>query len=527
MQRSWGIGAVALTAALVAAGVAFRVAGPDGSGSRSASRLVSTVAPAAGETRPNVLLIVWDTVRADRLSLYGHSAPTTPFLEELAERSLVFDAAISPSYWTLPSHVSIFTGLPVSSHGTNAKYQWLDDRFITIAEWYGEHGYDTYAWSSNPNINKGANTVQGFQTFHQAFGQNRWRRMVEADTRKLIHPMDKTSRPNPDRYRNISHHKAGRTTEAAFTEWLDQRDDAEQPFFAFLNYMEAHAYRLPTQESRKSIMPDKERFQKGLTTSNLLKRQTNVMFGRWKAYMPKQRRALLDVYDASIRDLDKLLRRLFEQLELRGELENTVVVVTSDHGEQFGENGLFLHNFSVYQPLVHVPLLIHYPKQLAPGRVSVPVNTTSIFGTTLELTGLPAPEASVQAIDRNSLLSPEARPVVAELTEPCANPERRRLPEEIRDWTATYQAYFAPDGTKYIEASNGRHELYDLGADPRESDNLYGARETDLVDKLSAWRDSIPVLERSEEEAAAAMEQRENAIDPDLLEQLEDLGYIE
>jgi arylsulfatase A-like enzyme len=526
MQRSWVFGTVAVTALLITAGVALRVFELSGPQLRLTSDAASALAPDAGETPPNVLFIVWDTVRADRLSVYGHAAPTTPFLEELAERSLVFDAAISPSYWTLPSHVSLFTGLPVSSHGTNAKYQWLDDRFITIAEWYGEHGYATYAWSSNPNINKGANTVQGFQTFHQAFGQNRWRRMVEADTRKLIHPMDKTTRPNPDRYKNISHHKAGRTTEAAFTEWLDQQEDGA-PFFAFLNYMEAHAYRLPTQESRKAVMDDKERFQKGLTTSNLLKRQTNVMFERWKPYKPKQRRALLDVYDASIRDLDKLLRRMFDQLEQRGLADDTVVIVTSDHGEQFGENGLFLHNFSVYQPLVHVPLLIHYPKKVAAGRVETPVNTTSIFGTTLELTGVPAPDPAVQSIDRNSLLTPEARPVVTELTEPCANPERRRLPEEVRDWTARYQAFYSEDGLKYIESSNGKNELYDLSSDPVERQNLDGTRETDLAAQLAVWRDTIPKLERSEEDAARAMKQREESIDPELMEQLEDLGYIE
>ncbi|MFT4623919.1 MAG: arylsulfatase A-like enzyme [Myxococcota bacterium] len=528
MQRSWGIGTVALTAALVVAGVAFRVASDNGTvAALSPAAGDEALAPASGERPPNVLLVVWDTVRADRLSLYGNPAPTTPFLEELAERSRVYDAAVSPSFWTLPAHASIFTGLPVSSHGTNADYQWLDDRFVTMAEWYAEHGYATYAWSSNPNINKGANTIQGFQTFHQAFGQNRWRRMVEEDTRRLIHPKDATSRPNPERFRNLTHHKSGRVIEEAFTGWLDERD-AEQPFFAFLNYMEAHTYRLPSEESRRAIMDTDERYQKGLTTSNLHQRQTNVMFGRWKPYKPKQRRALLDVYDASIRDLDKLLRSVFEQLEQRDLLDDTVVIVTSDHGEQFGEHGLYLHNFSVYQPLVAVPLLIHYPSRVSPGRVTMPVNTSSIFHTSLELTGLPAPDPAVQAINSDSLLSAEPRPVVAELTEPCANPERRRLDAEVRDWTATYQAFYDDDGTKYIEGSNGVHELYDLTTDPREATNLVDTEPVErLAVRLAAWREAIPRLERSEEDAAASMKQRDNAVDPELLKQLEDLGYVQ
>ena len=178
-MKSWtllGASALALVAvvATAAASVPWRRGGPFDLGSFTWS---------SGSTPPNVLFVVWDTVRADRLSVYGHDKPTTPFLESIAARSVVFDRAISPSFWTLPSHASMFTGLAASVHGADADYHWLDNHFVTLAEHFGTNGYDTYAWSSNPNISRTANTTQGFETFQQPFGANLWREKVEAFTK--------------------------------------------------------------------------------------------------------------------------------------------------------------------------------------------------------------------------------------------------------------------------------------------------------------------------------------------------------
>ena len=477
--------------------------------------------------RPNVLFVVWDTVRADRLSVYGHDRSTTPFLEQIAPQARVFDQAISPSYWTLPSHASLFTGLSVSSHGANARYQWLDGRFLTMAEHFRDEGYDTYAWSSNPNINRSANTVQGFDTFHQPFAQNAWRRKVEEATKALLHPLDQTTRDDPERYKNISHHKGGAVTHDAFTGWLDSRDTGpdSEPFFAFINYMEAHAYRLPSEQARQSVLPDPRDYHRALRTPNLLKRQTNVMYGRWKPYKRNQRQGLYDLYDASIWDMDRYLGRLMEDLAARGVLENTVVVVTADHGEQFGEHGLYLHNFSVYQPLVHVPLVVWGPG-VTPGRTEEPVSTAALFHTLVELLGLEPPEAPIL---RHDLLHDDPRPVVSELTVPCANPERRNLDTSIRDWTASYKAVY--DGqAKLIRASNGRHELYNLARDPRETRNVYDPA-SEVAERLSGllqeWMVQQPRLEVSQEERDQEAALREAEVDEELMKQLEELGYTE
>ncbi|HHO52473.1 MAG TPA: DUF229 domain-containing protein [Deltaproteobacteria bacterium] len=481
----------------------------------------------APPAHPNVLFVVWDTVRADRLSIYGHDKPTTPFLEEIAPRSAVWDNAISPSFWTLPSHASLFTGLSVSAHGTHADYKWLDGRFLTLAEHFSGQGYATYAWSSNPNINRNSNTIQGFDTFHQAFGQNRWRAAVEAFTKGLIHPEDETTRPNPDRHQVISYHKSGPVIHDAFTGWLDERPP-DAPFFAFLNYMEAHTYRLPTEEARRAIMTDPASYHRALKTSNQLRRQTNVMFGRWRRYFRHERQALFDLYDASIVDLDRYLRGLFQALEDRDLLDDTIVVLTADHGEQFGEHGLYLHNYSLYQPLVHVPLVIHYPRAVPAGRIHQQVSTAGLFHTLVGLTGTEPPQQPILTTD---LLHPGDDPVVSELNVPCGNPERRRLDLSVRDWTASYRAV-VHDGLKLIWSSNGAHELYDLVADPREHRDLFGSGARDaeaqaLLTALETWRREQPTFEVSDEERAAEAAARLAEQDDDLAEQLEALGYVE
>lgn len=477
------------------------------------------------ERAPNVLLVVWDTTRADRMALHGHDVDTTPRMAERFRDGLVFDRAVSPSYWTLPSHASLFTGLPSSVHGAHAGRQWLDGAFVTVAEHLGDNGFDTYAWSSNPNIHPSKNTHQGFQVFNHAFGRSDWADKVEEWSKSLVRPDDFSTVSNPERYKAVSHHKHGPVANEAFFRWLDGRSDGTRPFFGFVNYMEAHAYRLPTDASRRAVMPEEARYQRALRTSQALKRMTNVMYGRWKGWSRPERQALYDVYDASVRDLDNWTDGLFAGLAERGVLDDTVVILTSDHGEQLGEHGLWLHNYSLYQPLVHVPLAIRYPKQVKPGRVDFPVSGTSVFATVVDLTGVPAP---AQPIEPHSLAAPVPYPVVSDFDKACGHPENRRLDTLVRDWPATYTALY--DGhLKFIEASNDLHELYDLVTDPLELDNLAVTRHEDvarLSGLLATWRAGRPQIAQTEEQRIAEEAAREAGADDELMNQLEELGYV-
>ncbi len=523
--------AIGTVAALIVSGIAW-TSMQDGQPAPSATPARAPKPPPLlpPEERPNVLFIVWDTVRADRLSVYGHDKPTTPFLEEIAPRSAVFDAAISPSFWTLPSHASLFTGLSVTTHDATASHKWLDNRFITLAEHFGDNGYDTYAWSSNPNIHPSANMVQGFRTVNHAIARSKFRDAVDAFTATLVHPDDKTTRVTEDRHTKPAFHKHGAVIEGAFTTWLDDDRQDDKPFFAFLNYMEAHAYRLPTEEARQAVMPDERSYRRALNTSNTLQRQYAVMYGKWRPYKRGERRALYDLYDASIVDLDRYLRQVFAQLEQRDLLDDTIVVLTSDHGEHFGENGLYLHTYSVYQPLVHVPLVVHWPKGVQAQRVTHPVSTRALFSTLVHLAGMPLPDQPILA---DTLFESPTEPVVAELTVTSGHKQegqvRPKMDYSVRDWSARYKAIFEGDD-KFIWSTNGSHELYDLAADPRESSNQVDARANAVdgfIERLDRWTAAQPVIEISDADRAAEDALQEENRDEDLQEQLEQLGYIE
>ena len=258
---------------------------------------------------PNLLFIVWDTVRADRLSLYGHDRPTTPWLETFAEEAVVYDQAVSASFWTLPAHSSLFTGLPASAHrAINRRDPWLDGQFTTLAEHLGAGGWDTYAWSTNPYVYVTTNVLQGFATVDDPMREGPWRDKALADTERCLHPGDRSSKASPEHPERgrLTPKNAGETIHVALVDWLEQRRDPERPFFAFLNYMEAHTPRLPCAEARETMLGhDPELAELALSTvadTHRLHRQT---LRQGRPLSERQIEAILGVYDATLLELDR------------------------------------------------------------------------------------------------------------------------------------------------------------------------------------------------------------------------------
>ena len=359
----------------------------------------ATRSPPVDGVRPNVLLIVWDTVRADRLTPYGYGRDTTPHLLARVEEGVVYERAVSPGMWTIPSHASLFTGLPVSTHGMNAEHKWLEERFVTMAEWFGEKGYGTYLFSANPFVSVDTNLAQGFDKAELPW-KKPWRRAAKQATEgKLIGDASNTLGDSFE----ASGIKTGRTadkvkdagvvTAKALMTWMRERDEPERPFFAVLNYMEAHVPRVPSLEARAALFGEDDIARQLATDQSL---------GRLLAYNVEATELTADeletlgqTYDASLRDLDAATGVLFERLEKKGVLDDTIVVVTSDHGEHLGEHHRAGHKFSVGNPLVRVPLIVRYPKGLEPGRVSEVVSTLHVWATVADLAGYDRPEQSV------------------------------------------------------------------------------------------------------------------------------------
>lgn len=484
------------------------------------------------EKPPNILLIVWDTVRADHLQPYGYERPTTPRLKEWAAQARVYDNCVSPGSTTVPAHASMFTGLFPSEHGADNEHAQLDQRFTTLAETLAGHGYATYCFSANPFICEARQFTQGFSRVEHPWDEKH----IEAATRILREKMDPADRTGelPDKLRNPAARMtawnvktAGALAQPSVIEWLSAQP-AEAPYFAFLNYMEAHRPLIPSRAAREMLMSPQQ-VQRSYEVDRSWRAVWAYTFGLKR---PDGAELLSDedieltrlTYDAALRELDDLLGDLLAALRAAGKLENTVVILTADHGEHLGEHHMLDHQFSVYEELLRVPLIIHDPRHFAPGRETRPVSTIDLFPTLLELAGVPA--AELPQSSAISLLRPlQRRERLAEY--PTANKEAIRdvkRAREYRDfdptpWDRGLRAFYSTPW-KLIQGSDGRHELYNLADDPRESRNLLVERADIAADMESRLATLLRSLhERGQREAPTpAIDEQTNL--------LRGLGYI-
>jgi len=308
----------------------------------------------------------------------------------------------------------------------------------------------------------------------------------------------------------------------ALLRWLDARPHPERPYFAYLGYMEAHVPRLPSREAREQLLPP-DAVAAGLAVDQRPIRQFRHMFGL-EPYDEAELRALSDVYDAALLELDRGTAELFDALRRRGRLADTVVVVTADHGEHLGEHGQLDHKYSLYDPLVRVPLVVRYPPAYAGGRVRQPVSTRDVAATILDLVGAGAPGLPgrpLPAADGDGARGP----VFSELRVPVERALDRALgphPEVDRSpWLRSLAAVTAGD-RKLIAGSDGRIELYDLARDPeerRDRSRREPRRAAGLRQALEGWQAARRPPPRAQQAAPP--------LDAAARAQLRALGYLD
>jgi arylsulfatase A-like enzyme len=458
--------------------------------------------------RPNVLLLVLDTVRADHLSLYGYPRETTPNVEKFARRGVVFEQARSAAPWTLPSHASIFTGK--WPHQLSAGFDGpLDASAPTLAELLRDQGYSTAGFVAN-TLYCGAESglARGFHHFEDheqslaaildspAIGNRIFTPIVTEGRVVVDRVLGAPPRGTPAQLRaegvpDRPYKDAARIRRDAL-EWIDGQHG--QPFFAFLNFFDAHTPYLPP-----------EHYQHHFGTVPRTDADYATLFEFWgcdkQKVTPSQVALARDVYDDCVSYIDQQLGILFDELERRGVLRDTVVIVTADHGEEFGEHGLFGHAASLYKAEVHVPLIVVAPSVLTKGlRVSTPVSLRNIAATVAGLTGLakqsPLPGYS---LERHWSAGPAGEPspdelVLSEIEAPAVhNPNHGRSPVFRGAMSALVAA-----GKVYIRDGDGAEELYDLASDPEESHNLAGNESSQIA--LQRFREA---LNRNRREALA------------------------
>lgn len=489
--------------------------------------LALSLTACAKPRRPNVLWIVWDTVRADHLGLHGYGRDTTPNLDRWAAGARVFEDCQSAASYTVSSHASMFTGLLPSEHCTHNDHPRLDERYTTIAELLRSVGYRSYLYSANPHISKMGDFGQGFDRVdHPWSPQFRERAMTiireklsDEDTSSELVAAFRRAERGEGRMSMWNIKATGKLTEEAILAWLGS-GDADRPFFVFVNYMEAHRPLIPTRRYRERVMSP-EQVDRSYGVDRTWHATWEYTFGL-RDYEEQKIELTRATYDAALMELDELFGQLMEALQERGHLDDTIVILTSDHGEHLGEQHMLDHQFSVYQPLLRVPLVVHYPPRFAPGRDGRPVVNFDIFPTLLELLEIDPPP-SLQSRSASLLDPPQARARFAEDPAPARLPlatVRQRHPDwDPTPWKRQLRAWVQGD-RKLIWGSDGRHALFNLSKDPLEARNLIGESGDEaarMQDSLDAYYESLELCEPDEPP---------REITPEQIERLKVLGYL-
>ena len=443
----------------------------------SAERRALASLPAAPPGGPNVLMIVLDTVRADHLSPYGYHRDTSPNLTRLAARGVRFEQARSTAPWTLPSHASLFTGRWPHELSARTGHP-LDATYPTLAEVLSGKGYASASFVANThNCNAWYGLDRGFARYEDFY------RNTEVSTIEILFNSTLGRRLiMSGAGQHILHFLRGGTPYTARKDaaminrdalsWLSRRED--RPFFLFLNYYDAHGPYVPPV----GTLP---RFTRASGKSDSHER-------------------FVDGYDDCIAYLDDQLGRLFAELERRGELANTLVVITSDHGENFNEHQLYGHGKSLYRPELHVPLLVLMPGRVPQGRVvREPVSLRDLPVTVAGLVG-PSPASPFPGSSwarywepTGAGTPPEADPLLAEVDREYELRLDRPPPPAARGRMTEVVA----EGKVYIRNGDGREELYDLEEDPTEAKDLAGAAASaPVLQRLRATLKSLHAAEK-------------------------------
>jgi arylsulfatase A-like enzyme len=401
----------------------------------------------ARDGAPNVIVLVLDTVRAINTSLYGYARPTTPRLAAWAAQGVRFDRAFATAPWTLPSHASMFTGRMPGELSADLRVP-LDDTYPTLAEVLRGAGYATGSFVANVSYctwqygltrgfvhTDGYPVTPGMMFASTAVGR---RLLLQPAFRRAVGFWDHPGR------------KQAATVNAAFLDWLGRTRG--RPFFAFLNYYDAHFPSLPPApyDTRFGPRPPPR------------SPELELVYGTMPA---AELTARVAQYDGAIAYMDDQLDRLLRELARRGVLDNTIVVVTSDHGEHWGDHARLSHGNTLYRQLLEVPLVIRYPARVRHGTVvSGPVSLVDLPATVRDLAGvtggprLPGtpfgldPASGAEADHRHAA----RRPVISE-----------NAPKAVAGPLSVISR-----GFHYIRDVSGREEVYDYARDPGDATDL-------------------------------------------------------
>jgi arylsulfatase A-like enzyme len=432
-----------------------------------------------GVVPPNVIVITMDTMRSDHLGCYGYERPTSPEIDRFAASAVFYPRSVASSPWTVPSHASLFTGKDPFEHGAHTLEPTRRDHNInplhhshtTLAEALLQEGYSTAAFVANDGmLALRWQLDQGFQIYH-----------VERTLAEVLN-------------------------QRVFA-WLDSMAVTQAPFFLFVNYMDTH--KVYNTKPRPGFLPEPAVQDRGQLLEQLYE---TVMPGTGP--VPQElARMVIDQYDTAIANLDEQVGLFLDRLRGLGLYDNTVIVLTSDHGEFFGEHLLVTHSKDVYQEVLGVPLVVKEPGQREGRRDETTIVSSDI--PRMILSRFPREiEQKYASVFPNA---PGDHPVIAEnyytrakdLFHPVWGKRFRRVRTVLYEWPY-----------KYIHSSDGRSELYHLEYDYGESVNLFG-NKPELAGEL---REKMELFMQRRGRFDQKIDQRD--LTEDEIRKLKSLGYI-
>lgn len=446
---------------------------------------------------PNVLLVSVDTLRADMLSCQGNTRFQTPHLDALARSGVRFQNAISPAPWTVPAVASFLTGVQPITHGMNGGGVCLPEPIRPVAEFLRQAGYRTAAIGRQPYLKPGKGFERGFD--HYGMYPRPYPRLIWASLWLAVRHPGGYSWPDSDRL----------TDEAI--DWLQHR---HRPFFLWLHYLDPHRPYAPPRAYLNGATPPTDRMDFDFQDKD----EPFLPAGAKLEHLtPAERQWVRELYEAEVRYIDDCVGRLMAALHRLRLADETIVILTSDHGEEFWEHGRWEHGHSLYQELIHVPLLVRWPG--GPKECTVPtyVSTRAIPPTILELCGVEPHEP------------PDACPpslVSLARGEPAQTDRQGSVVSEATIYLESLESVIRR-GDKLIRSLDStRKEFFHLPTDPAEQQPLSwrdrpAARA--CLDALEADRDAGRALR---ERFAIGPQNQSVDISPEDRKALEALGYL-
>ena len=493
------------------------------------------------QTKPNVILILMDTVRADHLSCYGHQRKTTPNIDEVARHSVVYENAFTAAPWTPPAHASIFTGKYPSRHrilGRNVRFNGTN---IPLAKSLSQRGYQTVGIPCCPLLQSGSGFEKGFQEFLEPEPLSLGSRMNFKLSGLYLKNSVRTAIQGPDKG---TYH----ATELAMR-FLRRRRRWDRPFFLFINYFNCHTPYDPPRPFKKRFCKDFSRsrfYVKEFLSDKILHRTTEKTSDhnlssqrlRWIAsglggfafsakkthILEKEWDVVKSWYDGEIAYLDHQMGILFEFLRDAELFDDTLLIITSDHGENFGEHGLAVHPLCLYDVVLHVPLIISFPNLPQEGRrIKSLVSTVDIFPTVMDICNIEFQDG----IQGKSLHPFTDRRIHDFICAEYGGLHRRSLPGwEGRLLRYNIELGKIDKGCKCLRSLNykyiltgGKEELYDLRVDRYELKNIVAEHPKLASASRKQLEKTVDISYFGPKELPQGARQR-------ALERLKALGYI-